>query len=455
MAGTEASAPDHHGSHNELLWLPDSTSSNRTSLDAIIVPTVRRPSFLADAADLAAVLGVTLVTLHSGKFTTAEKARRVLPAKVDLLAVDVPREGRLRLPRWRTTCLLEGTAFARRSDLSAKRNFSLLLSRMQGWQRVLYLDDDITGLKPNDIGLASGMLDVHNAVGLKIGGFPDHSVVCHAYRGSGGNQQAFIGGGAMAVQTGRNTSFFPDIYNDDWFFLLDGKRGLQSVAAAGEVTQEAYDPFCTPERARGEELGDVLAEGLYWLLDQGRSVADADREHWEAFLAKRKLFIERVITMVEGSDLGATEVKRRTAALNGSLDSLSLISATLCELYLRAWADDGERWQEHLDKLPTAMSRRQAVNWLTRNDTPRQAALHPVRPDTRSSQEHPAPSSPAVGHKTSRLLPVAALLSMLVTASAAGLVAVGAASRSHGRRLWSAAGRERGRIGRLRWPARR
>ena len=40
----------------------------------------------------------------------------------------------------------------------------------------------------------------------------------------------------------------------------------------------------------------MLAEGLYWLLDQGRSVADADREHWEAFLAKRKLFIERVIT---------------------------------------------------------------------------------------------------------------------------------------------------------------
>src|SRR5262245_21760071 len=111
MAGTEASASDHHGSHNGLLWLPDSTSSARQSLDAIIVPTVRKPSRLTAAAELAVHLDCTLVTLHSGKLTTAEKARRDLPANVKLLAIDVPREGRLRLPRWRTTCLLEGTAF--------------------------------------------------------------------------------------------------------------------------------------------------------------------------------------------------------------------------------------------------------------------------------------------------------------------------------------------------------
>ncbi len=35
---------------------------------------------------------------------------------------------------------------------------------------------------------------------------------------------------------------------------------------------------------RGPELGDVLAEGLYWLLDQNKSIMDADEDHWSAFL---------------------------------------------------------------------------------------------------------------------------------------------------------------------------
>jgi hypothetical protein len=457
MAGAEAS--DHHGSHNELLWLPDSSSSPRRPLDAIIVPTVRRPSFLLPAAQLAAELSCTLVTLHSGKVTTAEKARRELPAKVDLLTIDVPREGRLRLPRWRTSDLLEGTAFARRSDLSAKRNLGLLLSRMLGWKRLLYLDDDITGLKPHDIERASGMLDVHTAVGLKVNGFPDHSVVCHAYREAGGNQQAFIGGGAMAVQAERSTSFFPDIYNDDWFFLLDGKRGLQPVAAAGEVTQEPYDPFRTPERARAEELGDVLAEGLYWLLDQGRSVADADREHWETFLDKRQKFILRVLTMVEDSNLGVTEIKRRSAALHGSLDSLSLITPPLCVLYLRRWAEDREQWQEHLGKVPEGMSRRQALNWLTADGTPRPAGRRPemtVLPVTEEAvptvaeeadppvaDEEPVSGSEATGAGLSRMFGMAALVYMLMAVSAARLVQT--------QRLLSAASRDRGWIGRLRW----
>ncbi len=204
---------------------------------------------------------------------------------------------RLRLPDWETSRLLAGTVFAGRTDVSAKRNLGLLLSHLLGWSRVLFLDDDIHGLNPDDVRRASGLLDTHNAVGLSIGGFPDNSVVCHAYRQAGGRQQSFIGGGALTVQVKRSNSFFPDIYNEDWFFLLDGDKGIQPVARTGEVRQYPYDPFRNPDRARAEELGDVLAEGLYWLLDQGRSIMDADQAHWSWFLPKRKRFIEHVLRL--------------------------------------------------------------------------------------------------------------------------------------------------------------
>ena len=118
------------------------------------------------------------------------------------MSIDVPDAARLRLPRFQTSAMLEGTLFARRSDQSIKRNLALMLARMLGWSRILFLDDDITELVPSDMCRASGLLDTHQAVGLHVGGFPDHSVVCHAYRKSGGEQRAFYrrwrarGGGA-------------------------------------------------------------------------------------------------------------------------------------------------------------------------------------------------------------------------------------------------------------------
>jgi len=361
----------HHGSHRDLLWSPVDPSPTHRNVNAIIVPTARRPAYLTEAAGLAQVLGCTLVTLHSGKWTTAAEAAERFGAEVDLIAIDVPGPGRLRLPDWETSRLLAGTVFARQTDLSLKRNLALMLSYMLGWSRILFLDDDITGLNPDDVRKATGLLDTYNAVGLRIGGFPDHSVVCHAYRQAGGKQQSFIGGGALAVELERSTSFFPDIYNDDWFFLLDGDKRLQPTSVTGQVVQYPYDPFRGPERARAEELGDVLAEGIYWLLDQGRPIADADRGHWGRFLKRRARFIEDVLAMVRADDaLGPHEKDRRIAALKGALGRLALITPGLCESYLRAWAADRRQWQRHVGRLPTRQQLPGALTALSRRGCP-------------------------------------------------------------------------------------
>ena len=341
---------DHHGSHTDLLWAADD-AGRRRGIDAIIVPTARPPAYLAQAAALAHALGCTLLTLHSKQWTSAAKAAQRLPRDVDLLAVDIRDPAQLRLPVWESSRLLAGTVFERRTDISAKRNVALLLSRMLGWSRVLFLDDDIAELDPDDVRRASGLLDTYNAVGLHVGGFPDHSVVCHAYRQAGGSQQAFIGGGALAVHLERSTSFFPDIYNEDWFFLLDGDKGIQPVGVTGTVRQFPYDPFRTPDRARGEELGDVLAEGIYWLLDQGGSVTDANQAHWIKFLVRRRRFIERVLRMVEQKGtLESAERAHRIAALKASLGRLQLITPKLCEDFLRAWSADRQCWHRDLQE---------------------------------------------------------------------------------------------------------
>jgi hypothetical protein len=121
--------------------------------------------------------------------------------------------------------VLDKAGLADSSDLSLKRNLALILSQLRGWSRILFLDDDISGLSPADLGQSARLLDTAPAAGLEVTGCLDHSVACHAYRRARGEQEEFIGACALAVNTARCTSFFPEIYHHDWLFL-DDEEGL-------------------------------------------------------------------------------------------------------------------------------------------------------------------------------------------------------------------------------------
>ena len=79
-------------------------------------------------------------------------------------------------------------------DLSLKRNLGLLIARTAGWERILFLDDDIDVPNPSELEVVAAAADQFDAVGLHNTGFEDNSVVCHALRHIGGKQDTFVGG---------------------------------------------------------------------------------------------------------------------------------------------------------------------------------------------------------------------------------------------------------------------
>ena len=363
MAGIETA--HHHGSHRPLIW-PVDEATPTVKVDAIIVPTSRPVAYLKEAAAAARFLRCPLVTLHSKRWTSAYAAAAHLDPEVDLIAIDVPEAAQLRLPALETSRLLAGTMFERRTDVSTKRNLALVLSHALRWKRVVFLDDDIRVPTPGDLSKAVGLLDSHSAVGLAIGDFPDNSMVCHAFRQAGGWQETFIGGGALAVGVKGNRSFFPNVYNEDWFFVLEAGKRLHSVATVGQVLQNPYDPYRV-ERARGEEFGDVLAEGTFWLLDQGKPASDGDLAHWREFLAHRKQFIEQVQGMVEGKASIDAKVRARMGeALTAALGRCKRITPELCVTYMKALASDQDRWQRHIQQIRRQPERERALRFLAR-----------------------------------------------------------------------------------------
>ncbi|WP_061299932.1 hypothetical protein [Herbidospora cretacea] len=351
-------------------------AGHAATVDAIVVPTIRSPEWLLHAADLAWKLGCPLVSLHSRTRGRAQHTADLMPDGVRYLAVDLTRPEVVNLPTLMTSRLLENTIFHRTTDLSVKRNAGLVLARLMGWERIVFLDDDITVGGHRQLLNAVALLDRFEAVGMNIGGFHDNSVVCHAHRKTGGDQSSFIGGGALAVHTMRDeTAFFPNVYNEDWFYLLEDTK-LRSLAITGEVSQRKYDPYDRPERARDQEFGDVLAEGIYWLLD-AQTGEDwrraADHAHWTRFLRRRKLFIENVLRR---SAL-IQESQRRHAvqrSLLAALHRLNQIEPEFCVRYLDAWAADRERWAQHLRAIPLIGADEtrlpDVMKWMTRHFGP-------------------------------------------------------------------------------------
>ena len=345
--------PVHHVSHARLLRLVPALNARQAPVDAVIVPAARPVSCLREAMRLARELKVPLVALCTRSATAVEAAEDGWLQGVATIAIDIQGSDAL-LPAFATTELLAREGFASSTDVSLRRNLGLLLARVAGWRRVLFLDDDISQAKAGEVRAAAGLLHEHAAVGLHNHGFPDNSVVCHAYRKIGGDQDTFIGAGAMMVDPVRSQSFFPKIYNEDWLFLA-GDEPSRPLAVTGGVHQRPYRPFADPQRARDEEFGDCVGEGLYWLLDDEMSADDADAPFWREFLRRRRRFVAQVLHKVRAAGPSLAERDRMIAALEAAQGAGSFITPKLCLDYVRSWRRDLALWREYVAGLPVGL----------------------------------------------------------------------------------------------------
>ena len=332
-----AASAFHCESHRSLLAnLPESEPLER-HVDAIVVPGSRPAGTLQHAIDLATATGCRLVVLCS-RGSRAERAASMASVMPGLrwVAADLPPSYGHPLLTFQTTSHNE--VAERTSDLSTKRNLGLLLGFMVGWRSVLFLDDDIYGLSATQLARAATALGKY---------------ACHANRDTGRPQQSvFISGSALAVELRPTTPFFPQVYNEDWLFMLDDvRRG--GVAAAGSARQLKYDPYEDVTRAVSEEFGDILAEGLMTILPKEPAPRGANIATWEVVLERRRAFIADV--------LSRTNDVRVEKALRAAEERRARVTPVDCETYVHAWQDDLDNWEKRLTRLPTGISVCQAL----------------------------------------------------------------------------------------------
>lgn len=359
------------------------TPARRGRLDAIIVPTARPASALAGLVELAASLGTLLVVLcskHAAVEQVKERVGRTPRARA--LVIDMSEGYRLPVPvAFETSAdLFAKSSGGRASDLSLKRNFGLLLAKAMGWTKIAFVDDDIT-LSCPDVTKISYHLENHGVVGMACRDFPDNSVFCHARRLAKLPQDVFVTGAVLGVNCASPAlPFFPDIYNEDWFFFGEA-AARHRLTKAGEARQAEYEPFADLTRAVHEEFGDLLAEGLYALVeDLGPSQSFRQATHratdayWSSFIDVRRSdlvetqdLLGRFVNCGSDGDNVEAAIKSLDAAEEQYREEW--ITADQCVQFLEAWEWDTVRWGRVCSSLngahtvSSAMERLQVTNW--------------------------------------------------------------------------------------------
>lgn len=343
-------------------------------IDAIIVPTIRSAEQLRSAVRLAAESRSHLITLHTDRFPSE------LPSVLGKLGrgavTPLALRSRARHPLLDLAANLPQTLRSSSAfDISRKRNLGLLIGRACGWTRMLLLDDDIQWLNIAKLRAAASVLreDEYPVVGIQVTDkYPDASVIGHARRIVGYDHKPFISGGSLLVNPQRLNGFFPAVYHEDWLCIIDHLR-LGEVAVSGQVGQGPYDPFATPERARVEEFGDVLASGLLWLVHAARNnvagqaalaykdpgiPSDYWREamrldFWKEVLDQRAKLLDQLALLLE----------RRPKRDMAPLDSVRAAQRRRSELspdefvsFIGAWVGNLTKWRNQVSRLTKASS---------------------------------------------------------------------------------------------------
>jgi hypothetical protein len=360
-----------HDTHEELLGPADLPPAPRSSpaLDAIIVPASRTAAHLDQAVTLAQAARCRLVVVCSRQ-ARADDVSQLLASRSlnEAVVIDLPPGYGHRWLEFATSHpqkigQLPGPCAARDSDLSIKRNLGLILARMLGWDRVFFMDDDITSVGVDDLRHTVSMLGAqYDSVGMRVTDFPDNSVVCHAHRTTGKFQDVWVSGSVLAVDCTAPIAFFPDVYNEDWLFFYDDAAEHRLGSSGLEATQLRYDPFDDPLRAARQEFGDVLAEGLYALLHRGQNTKHATLDYWINFLDARRGFLDAIIARADNAQ---AEVRQKMLdSVRAARECSAEIQPEFCEHYVQLWRKDLSRWEQTLKEIPQVPSIAKALSEL-------------------------------------------------------------------------------------------
>lgn len=178
-------------------------------------------------------------------------------------------------------------------NLGIARNFALDHSTLWGYDKALFIDDDISEINERKIEDGFSALTDHNFVSCTLKGVKDDSIVGRIAKEVGviDDGQKMLSGGFLFLSPTSISHRFFNIYNEDWILQLLEKEKEQIVLPY--TVRHDADQNCTwtLDQVIFQEFGELVVEGLL----ENSNALSLNHSFWGNILKSRIQFIEEIL----------------------------------------------------------------------------------------------------------------------------------------------------------------
>lgn len=177
-------------------------------------------------------------------------------------------------------------------NLGIARNFALEYSIFLGYEKILFVDDDMAKIDRNKVEKGFSVLTKDSFVSCNLKGFEDDSIVGHIAKQVGVivEGQKMLSGGFMFLSPASISHRFYNIYNEDWILQLLESKKKQIILPYTVFHNVDEDVVWTLDRALFQELGEIAVEGLL----ENENALSLDYHYWNKIIDIRIKFLEEI-----------------------------------------------------------------------------------------------------------------------------------------------------------------
>lgn len=182
-------------------------------------------------------------------------------------------------------------------NLGTARNFALDYSIVNNYEKILFIDDDISDIKINNVRYGFSTLTNNNFVSCHLKGRPDNSIVGHLAEilCEVDSDKRMLSGGFLFLSPRSLNHRFYNIYNEDWILQLleaDKQRIMLPFSVNHDINGET---LFKEDALYFQEIGEIVVKGL--LVEKTALTLKSD--FWTYIIQSRILFIQ---TLIEKSE---------------------------------------------------------------------------------------------------------------------------------------------------------
>ncbi|WP_456438562.1 hypothetical protein [Psychroserpens sp.] len=185
-------------------------------------------------------------------------------------------------------------------NLGIARNFALDYSIIANYEKILFVDDDISNITLEKLDLGFKTLTRKNFVSCSLEGRTDDSIVDNLAKQLNvlDNQLRMLSGGFLFLYPKSIVHRFYNIYNEDWILQLMEPNKKRVLLSFSVTHDELKQTLIKEDDIYFQEIGEIIVDGLF----ADRNALKMGVNFWNNIINSRIKYIQKLTAKADYLD---------------------------------------------------------------------------------------------------------------------------------------------------------